>query len=326
MNLGRNSKCWGKDHDDTKGGTWQVGSNDVSYHALADRAPPSQDFLDKTVVYSIPVGHLESGGNGNTLDPFPTYVFDDVTPLACHSHNDYGGNDRIALYSALSAGCVSVEADIWIKGGDHLIVNHIAPAAGSGQGTLKDLYLDPLKKLIDDRKAVFSKAPAQSLGLLIDFKDDDKDKSFDMLVMALAPLRDAGYLSTVENGKFNKGHVTVIASGNRPIDKILDPTANPLRAIFADAFIDGDLGPYNAENAYYASAEFPNVSPNSKLPLPAKAQAQLEEAHKKGLKVRYYEIPTDTNTWQQLVDAGVDRVNVDDLTDIAAVKWNADLL
>lgn len=27
-------KCWGSKNSDTKGGTWQVGANEVSYHAL----------------------------------------------------------------------------------------------------------------------------------------------------------------------------------------------------------------------------------------------------------------------------------------------------
>lgn len=26
--------CYGDDNSDTKGGTWQIGSNDISYHAL----------------------------------------------------------------------------------------------------------------------------------------------------------------------------------------------------------------------------------------------------------------------------------------------------
>ncbi|KAL3704503.1 hypothetical protein TMatcc_008174 [Talaromyces marneffei ATCC 18224] len=34
-----NSKCWGSKHSDTKGGTWQVGSGAISYHALGEKAP-----------------------------------------------------------------------------------------------------------------------------------------------------------------------------------------------------------------------------------------------------------------------------------------------
>lgn len=26
--------CYGEDHNDSKGGTWQIGSDDISYHAL----------------------------------------------------------------------------------------------------------------------------------------------------------------------------------------------------------------------------------------------------------------------------------------------------
>jgi hypothetical protein len=30
------SKCYGSKNKDTKGGTWQIGSDDVSYHALPE--------------------------------------------------------------------------------------------------------------------------------------------------------------------------------------------------------------------------------------------------------------------------------------------------
>src|ERR1700712_303806 len=82
--LGTDDKCRGKDHGDTKGGTWQVGADDVSYHALAYRVSPPGDCLDNTVVHPVAIGPLENGGKGNTLEPFPTYAFDDIAPLACH--------------------------------------------------------------------------------------------------------------------------------------------------------------------------------------------------------------------------------------------------
>jgi hypothetical protein len=35
-------------------------------------------------------------------------------PVGCHSHNDYWR--RVPLYSALQAGCIGVEADVWLFG------------------------------------------------------------------------------------------------------------------------------------------------------------------------------------------------------------------
>jgi hypothetical protein len=312
------STCYGgKAHDDTKGGTWQVGNNAVSYHALADKVPPVERQVDQTIVLANAISPLGDGGKGNTLDPFPVQAFGDSVPFACHSHNDYERDT--ALYSGLSAGCVGVEADIWEINGN-LIVKH---NSGDGnENTLQNLYLNPLKALIEKNQAVFPKAPQQSLNLLIDFKTDAA-KTWDLLVKQLQPLRDAGYLSTSVNGQFKKGLVTIVASGSAIVDTNTNTPKlyggnNPNGAIFGDARIDKDLVNFNSGNAYFASAKYSDRGSNE--------VAKRDEAHKKGFKVRYWDGPTSTADWQKLVDAGVDRVNVDDLQNVAAIAWRADLL
>ncbi|KAF2796342.1 hypothetical protein K505DRAFT_323364 [Melanomma pulvis-pyrius CBS 109.77] len=319
------SKCYGKDHKDTKGGTWQVGNNDVSYHALANKIPPTFASVDKTVILDGAIVPLGNGGKGNTLVPFPTYTFNDIVPVSCHSHNDYERDT--ALYSALSAGCISVEADVYVHG-DKLVVGHTDPGAG-GQ-TIQDLYLNPIKSLIDDRKAVFPAKPGQGLYLLVDFKAD-ADSTWDLLVKALEPLRTAGYLSHYDGG-FKQGLVTVIASGNAVIDgdvpaplaKANDNTANPGRALFVDARVDKNLSKFDTSNAYYASADFKSAVQGSGDAISGanlqKMRDQVKAAHDKGFKVRYWDIPSE-GQWQQLIDEGIDRVNVDDLQDVASLDW-----
>ena len=39
-------------------------------------------------------------------------ITNDVTPIPCHSHNDYWR--RVPLYDALRWGCTGVEADVWL--------------------------------------------------------------------------------------------------------------------------------------------------------------------------------------------------------------------
>lgn len=311
------SKCYGgKNHDDTKGGTWQVGNDAVSYHALAEKIPPIFEQVDKTVVLGSAIGPLSNGGKGKTLDPFPVDSFSDSVPLACHSHNDYERDT--ALYSALSAGCVSVEADIYVINND-LIVKH---TSGDGnENTLQNLYLNPLKALIDKNKAIFPKAPKQPLNLLIDFKEDAA-KTWDLLVKQLQPLRNAGYLSTSRNGQIQPGLVTIVASGNAIVDTNATPKPyggdNPDGAIFFDARIDKDMTNFNSGNAYFASSKYSDRGSDE--------AGKRDEAHKKGLKVRYWDGPTSASDWQKLVDTGVDRVNVDDLQNVAGVAWREDLL
>jgi hypothetical protein len=312
------SKCYGgKSHDDTKGGTWQVGNDAISYHALGELTPPVFEQVDKTVVLGAAIQPLGDGGKGNTLDPFPAEGFGDSVPFACHSHNDYERDT--ALYTALSAGCISVEADIWPINGN-LIVKH--NSGDKDDNTLENLYLNPLKALIEKNQAIFPKAPKQPLNLLIDFKSD-AGETWDLLVTQLQPLREAGHLSTSVNGQFKQGLITIVASGSAIVDtdtKVpkLFGGANPDGAVFADARIDMDMANFNSSNAYFASAKYSNRGGDE--------AAKRDEAHKKGFKVRYWDGPAGVADLQKLVDGGVDRVNMDDLQNVAAVAWREDLL
>lgn len=238
---------------------------------------------------------METVGKGQTLDPFPTYAFDDITPVRCHSHNDYERTK--ALYSALSAGCISVEADIFPHG-DKLVVGHSDP--GSNGPTLQALYLDPIKKMLDEHGTMFPAKPEQSLSLLIDFKSR-ADETWDLLVKALAPLRDAGYLSHWNGTGFKEGKVTVTATGNAiidgsvpaPIAKANDDVANPNRAVFVDARINKDMSKFDVSNTYLASAHFSDAvqggrQANTGFNL-GKFRDQVKAAHEKGFKARYCE-------------------------------------
>ena len=46
----------------------------------------------------------------------------DIVPKKCHSHNDYWRS--VPLFSALAAGCTSVEADVWLAEDGALLVSH----------------------------------------------------------------------------------------------------------------------------------------------------------------------------------------------------------
>ena len=49
--------------------------------------------------------------NNSTLYTYPTQLTQGIIPKAFHSHNDYWR--PLPFYSALAAGAVSVEADVW---------------------------------------------------------------------------------------------------------------------------------------------------------------------------------------------------------------------
>ncbi|KAI1084035.1 hypothetical protein F5B20DRAFT_526441 [Whalleya microplaca] len=312
------SDCYGTEHHDTKGGTYQVGDNAVSYHALGNAVPPYQKAIN-TLVSEVLGAQQVNKDAGPPLDPWPLDSLNSVLPVACHSHNDY--DHDIPLFQGLSAGCVSTEADVWLINGD-VSIGHLAPDVGR---TLGKQYVGPLKEIIDHNGgAVFKAKPGQSLTLLVDFKTSSSG-TLDAVVKALDPLRQAGYLSKLENGKFVEKQVTVVASGSAPFDRISKGDGVPDRDIFYDAHVDDLSGEsYTSQNSYYASADFEDaIGKPSNADLSAdektKVTNQVGAAHKIGLKVRYYDLPGDY-LWEPLIDLGVDRLNADDMSATARLK------
>ncbi|KAL2075073.1 hypothetical protein VTL71DRAFT_15 [Oculimacula yallundae] len=88
---------------------------------------------------------------------------------------------------------------------------------------------------------------------------------------------------------------------------------------------------FNAQNSYYASVSLRkaigliwhgNISP-AQLEI---IRGQIRGAHKRGLKVRYWDLPawpigTRDRVWRVLVDEGADILNVDDLQAVKRGKW-----
>ena len=286
-----NSSCFGDEHHDTKGGTWQIGSDVASYHALANPVLPAQDAVDKLYTDG-PLSAL-TGSNGAALTPFPTNFTSDVTPVPVHSHNDYTRD--VPLYDALSTGCMSFEADVWLHG-ENLRVAHTDP--GDSGPTIQDLYINPLKALLDaqnpnggNSKGLYPTNSSQTAVLLVDFKSEG-NSTWDAVIKALQPLKDAGYLSNYDGTKFVQGPITVVASGNAPLAKAKDDTANPGHALFMDARINESMDGFDTTNTYYTSADFTSaVTSSSTSPMSAdnlkKVQDQVSAAHAKGFLVRY---------------------------------------
>ncbi|RHZ64426.1 uncharacterized protein CDV56_104555 [Aspergillus thermomutatus] len=268
-----------------------------------------------------------------------------ITPVQCHSHNDYWR--PVPLFSALRAGCIGVEADIWLSG-DDLLVGHNRFTLHHAT-TLRSLYLDPLLDLLErhntrssrlqpDRNAqdlagVFAHNPSQTLVLLIDFKSDGND-TWSYLVEQLAPLRESGYLTHFNGAETVQRPVTVVASGDAPFHLIA--ANSTYRDIFLDAPLDNldqraAASDYNYTNSYYASVDFRktigSLSRNrfSQDQL-ARVREQVAAAHDRGLKVRYWGTPTwprglRNHVWHVLVREGVDFINVDDLAEGTMQDW-----
>ncbi|KAF7538020.1 hypothetical protein G7Z17_g12716 [Cylindrodendrum hubeiense] len=175
-------------------------------------------------------------GNGNSTESATKWVDELstlVSPAMCHSHNDYLRPHP--LFTALTAGCASVEADVWLsKDGKDLLVAHHWWSLSSSR-TLRSLYIDPLVQILDSMNSpyseidpdstrqafgVFARSPETPLILYIDVKDDPAT-TWPVVLEQLKPLRDRRYLSRHEkmpswttNQSFWPGPITVVGTGN----------------------------------------------------------------------------------------------------------------
>jgi hypothetical protein len=260
----------------------------------------------------------------------------DVVPKNCHSHNDYWR--RVPLYNAFAAGCVSVEADIWLTDDNELLVSH-SWRSTTRQRTLRSLYLDPLTNILDKRNVtvasedtkevgVFDADPTVSTVLLIDFKSDGH-RTWPILLDQIQSLRDRDWLTYYDGEVLHKGPLTIVGTGNTPFDLVQQNSTD--RFVFFDApllSISGEQ--YNASNSYYASVEMKKAIGflwlnRISVKQVDKLTEQIHAADVKGLKSRYWGEPRwpislRDKVWFKLTELGVGMLNVDDL--ISATTWN----
>jgi hypothetical protein len=237
----------------------------------------------------------------------------EIVPLPrAHAHNDYR-HDR-PLHDALAHGFCSVEADIFLVDGD-LFVAHDREEIRPDR-TLRGLYLDPLRKRIKQNGGrVYPNGPGFTL--LIDIKSEAV-LTYKALDKILAEYRDI-FTSFGPDGRRGKA-VLAIISGNRPLALM---ESQEVRY----AGCDGRLTDLKSD----APANLiPMISDNwtrhftwrGSGPMPAEERLKLKEivrtAHEKGRRVRFWATPDRPSPardalWRELLAAGIDVLNTDDL-------------
>lgn len=224
-----------------------------------------------------------------------------------HAHNDYL-HER-PLLDALDNGFCSVEADIFLVDGE-LLVAHTRAELLPGR-TLKKLYLDPLKERCNNNEGRVHRAEAP-FTLLIDIKSSGKE-TYLQLNQLLSEYRDL--LTTYRDGKSLQGAINVVVSGNRDFETIR--SSEPRYA-----GIDGRLSDLKSEpNA----ALMPLVSDNWRLHFRWRGTGAMDDAerekltkfvqqaHRRGQRIRFWATPDTPLAWRALESASVDLINTDDL-------------
>ena len=231
-----------------------------------------------------------------------------IVPLPnAHAHNDY--LHARPLLDALDHGFCSVEADIF-RVGDALLVAH-ERATLKPERTLRALYLDPLRKRVRENGGrVYRGGPAFSL--LVDIKEDG-ESVYALLRQELARYRDI--LTEVRDGRVRQRAVTVVLSGDCPRETVLKERVRY-------AAVDGRLGDLESDLPAHAmplisDRWFGNFRWLGIGPIPdadrEKLRSIVQRAHAAGRRVRFWATPDRENVWDELLAAGVDLLNVDDL-------------
>lgn len=233
-----------------------------------------------------------------------------VVPLSqAFAHNDYQHENP--LYDALANGFTVIEADIHLIDGD-LYVTHDPPASVENVSSLKELYLDPLLRLVRKNNGFIYPGYEASINLMIDLKTD-AESTYAVLRRQL--LEYSVILSTLSEMETKPKPVRVFISGNRPVQTILEDSVQL-------AGVDGRLSDLEQQ---YSVGFMPMISENfSSLtdwngtdPIPTIAFERLQSLssriHQQGKKFRLWGTPENEYAWKVLLDAGVDYICTDDL-------------
>ncbi len=235
-----------------------------------------------------------------------------AAPLAqAHAHNDY--LHPRPLLDALAHGFTSVEADIHLVDGKLLVAHDRKDARP--ERTFETLYLDPLRERVRKNDGrVWPAGP--ELTLLIDVKTSGEE-TYRALRDVLGRYEEM--LTSLRDGKLEVRAVRAIVSGERPRGLI---AADPKQL----AAFDGRLADLEStEPAHF----MPLISDNwrnhfawrGEGPFPTEEREKLRrivtQAHQRGRRVRFWATPDVPAVWKELLEAGVDAINTDDLAGLA---------
>ncbi|MFG3138805.1 phosphatidylinositol-specific phospholipase C/glycerophosphodiester phosphodiesterase family protein [Streptomyces sp. NPDC048211] len=235
-----------------------------------------------------------------------------------HAHNDY--LHPRPLHDALAQGFTSVEADIFLVDGE-LLVAHEATDLDPAR-TLSALYLDPLLARVRAHHGTVFHGDRTPVQLLIDIKTDG-EAAYAELDRQLR--RHRQMLTSYSHGRVRQGAVTAVISGDRAARAPME--AQHTRYAFYDGRLD-DLGTAATSSfiPLISSSWTGTFSWLGEGPIPPAereaVRAITAAAHGAGQRVRFWATPDVPGpereaVWSELLAAGVDHLNSDDLAGLA---------
>ena len=234
------------------------------------------------------------------------------TPLThVHAHNDY--EHPHPLYDAMACGICSFEADINLVG-DELLVAHSRLAVKPGV-TLQSLYLDPMRKIINQNAGrLYRNGPP--VWLLIDFKSRP-GPTYPVLRKILEQYADV--LTFWQDGKMHQGAITAILTGDHPSEELVG--GEKIRYAAIDGKLDAiqrnppsDLVPWmSSQWSLTFKWRGRGAMPDAER---TKLREIVDKSHQQGRLVRFWGAPDNATAWAELQAAHTDLINTDDLVGV----------
>jgi hypothetical protein len=221
-----------------------------------------------------------------------------------HAHNDYA--KARPLWDALENGCASIEIDVFALNNE-LRVSHVNLGL-STKPTLTDSYLVPLKKLIEERGAVY---PNQALILMIDFKSNS-EISLQLLEDAIFPMKD--FFTYYHKGVVVEKNLKLVISGSgfqynqvAGMDTVYffkDGSVTNCAQDFPVALVPRGSASYGSQFSWKGKKEMPE----SEL---LKLRKILADAKICNKNIRFYAMPAKEKIWLKFLEEGVYWINID---------------
>lgn len=238
-----------------------------------------------------------------------------ATPLQqAHAHNDY--EHKHPLQDALDHGFTSVEADVWLVGGQ-LLVAHDRDQVQPGR-TLERLYLSPLEaRRRMNGGTEYPGWDGYFQLLLIDVKSEAGPtwRAVDEVLREHPKM-----MTTFTATKTGQGAVTAVISGNR--DKVAMMAPAVRYAGYDGRLDDLDRGGPASFMPLVSDNWAKNFTWDGNGDMPAAEEQKLRDlvttAHEHGYRVRFWNTPDQAGpsrdrVWSELAQIGVDQINTDDL-------------
>lgn len=226
------------------------------------------------------------------------------TTANAHSHNDYEKTNPFR--EAWKNGFGSIEADIFLDNGK-LIVAHDKDQVKK-RFTLDSLYLEPLQQCINKNNGYVYADKKRQLQLMIDLKTE----AISTLKAVVDRLNNYPVLLKCSTLK-------ITISGNRP--PLTSFNVYPSWVLF-----DGELGngyskeqlervPMFSDNfARYSSWKGEGDLPPNDL---TSLQKMIDKAHALGKKIRFWNAPDNSNSWNTFMKLKVDYINTDHISELS---------